>query len=316
MAALYTNNASTTLASGITNSATSLTVTSGNGAKFPNPTGSDYFMCTLQGASGSPIEIVKVTARSTDTFTIVRAQEGTTASAFSANDIVELRVTAGEMTNLPQLNVTNTFSAQQTFSSGIKFGDSTTMTTAPVALQFGGQSFTSNGTFTIPTGVTALKVTVVGGGGGGGNNGSSGGAGGQAISYLTGLTPSNTIAVTVGAAGTAGIANNAAGGSGGTSSVASGTQAITTVTCTGGAGSASGSNQNVIVAGGTATNGSININGAAGALYGGSTMLGNGGIVDVNNTSSNAVGYGSGGYGQAYGTSGGVGRGGIVIFEW
>ena len=107
MAALYTNNASTTLASGITNSATSLTVTSGNGTKFPSPTGIDYFMCTLQGASGTPIEIVKVTARSTDTFTIVRAQEGTTASAFNANDIVELRVTAAEMTQINQLGQGN-----------------------------------------------------------------------------------------------------------------------------------------------------------------------------------------------------------------
>ena len=107
MATLYTNNASTTLASGITNSATSLTVTSGNGTKFPSPTGIDYFMCTLQGASGTPIEIIKVTARSTDTFTIVRAQEGTTASAFNANDIVELRVTAAEMTQINQLGQGN-----------------------------------------------------------------------------------------------------------------------------------------------------------------------------------------------------------------
>ena len=118
MAALYTNNASTILASGITNSATSLTVQTGNGAKFPNPTSPDYFMCTLQGVSGTPIEIIKVTARSTDTFTIVRAQEGTTASAFNANDIVELRVTAGEMGNLPQLNVANTFTQNQTIYSG------------------------------------------------------------------------------------------------------------------------------------------------------------------------------------------------------
>ena len=107
MAALYTNNASTILASGITNSATSLTVSSGQGSKFPSPTGIDYFMCTLQGISGTPVEIVKVTARSTDTFTIVRAQEGTTASAFSANDIVELRITAGEMTQVNQLGIGN-----------------------------------------------------------------------------------------------------------------------------------------------------------------------------------------------------------------
>ena len=79
--ALYTNNASTTLASGINSSVTSLTVASGKGALFPSPTGSNYFMCTLQSVSGSPIEIVQVTARSTDTFTIVRAQESTTAQS-------------------------------------------------------------------------------------------------------------------------------------------------------------------------------------------------------------------------------------------
>jgi hypothetical protein len=55
------------------------------------------------------------------------------------------------------------------------------------------QVFTSNGTFTIPTGVTALKVTVVGGGGGGsaGANGTNGGnstvsSGTQSISTITG----------------------------------------------------------------------------------------------------------------------------------
>lgn len=109
--ALYTNNASTTLASSITNVATSLTVVSGQGALFPSPTGSNYFMCTLQGASGTPIEIVKVTARSTDTFTIVRAQESTSASGFSSGDIVELRLTAGELGGIPQLAATNLFTA-------------------------------------------------------------------------------------------------------------------------------------------------------------------------------------------------------------
>ena len=83
MAMKFTNNATTTLASGITNSATSLTVASGTGTLFPTLTGSQYFYCTLQGAAGTPIEIVQVTARSTDTFTIVRAQDGTSASAFS-----------------------------------------------------------------------------------------------------------------------------------------------------------------------------------------------------------------------------------------
>jgi hypothetical protein len=42
-------------------------------------------------------EIVKVTARATDTFTIVRAQEGTSGRAFNAGDPIELRLTAGFM---------------------------------------------------------------------------------------------------------------------------------------------------------------------------------------------------------------------------
>ena len=96
---LFTNNAATTLASGITNVATTLTVASGTGALFPSPTGSNYSYVTLINAAGTVLEIVKLTARSTDTLTITRAQEGTTASAFSTGDKVELRVTAAGMTD-------------------------------------------------------------------------------------------------------------------------------------------------------------------------------------------------------------------------
>jgi len=96
---LFTNNAATTLASSITNVATTLTVASGTGALFPSPTGSNYSYVTLINAAGTVLEIVKLTARSTDTLTITRAQEGTTASAFSTGDKVELRVTAAGMTD-------------------------------------------------------------------------------------------------------------------------------------------------------------------------------------------------------------------------
>jgi len=95
MAILYKNNAVSALASSITNVATSMTVTAGQGALFPAITGSDYFYVTIISFSNpSSFEIVKVTARATDTFTIVRAQDGTTAAAWSANDRVELRITA------------------------------------------------------------------------------------------------------------------------------------------------------------------------------------------------------------------------------
>ena len=89
----FTNNAISTLASGITDSATSITVASGDGSKFPSLTGSEYFRATLIDASNN-LEIVKVTARSSDVLTVTRAQESTTARAFSTGDRIELRITA------------------------------------------------------------------------------------------------------------------------------------------------------------------------------------------------------------------------------
>ena len=41
------NNANATLAASITNSATSITVTSGQGARFPTLSAGDYFYATL-----------------------------------------------------------------------------------------------------------------------------------------------------------------------------------------------------------------------------------------------------------------------------
>jgi hypothetical protein len=180
-----------------------------------------------------------------------------------------------------------------------------------------GQAFTSNGTFTIPTGITAIKMTVVGGGGNGGSFGGGGGGGGAAIKYLTGLTPGNTLTVTVGAAG-------------GTSSVASGTQSITTVSATGGAASSLGSVEGVRLggAGGVGSNGDLNIGGGVGGWgmdntspaapvawgTGGSSILGGGGQPAALGTcagSGPGQNYGGGGGGPA-----GAGAPGVVLFEW
>ena len=96
MSVLLTNNGFSTLASGITDVATSLTVATLDGALFPTLAGSDYFYATLINTSNQ-LEIIKVTARSTDTFTIERGAESTTARAFSAGDRVELRLTAAAL---------------------------------------------------------------------------------------------------------------------------------------------------------------------------------------------------------------------------
>ena len=149
---LFTNNAATTLASSILVGATSLTVTAGQGALFPTLAGSAYFYCTLSNTAGTTIEIVKVTARSTDTFTIVRAQDNTTASAFSAGDKVELRLTAIDLQNFPQLDSTNTFALAQTFSTPIAVGSggtgASTLAGANIPVTSANNTFTGTQTFT------------------------------------------------------------------------------------------------------------------------------------------------------------------------
>lgn len=101
---LFTNDATTTLASAISSTATSLAVVSGGGALFPNPTGGNFFQFTLvKNGNSSIYEICTCTARSTDTFsTIVRGQEGTTALAWSAGDYVNLNYTAAGAGNAAQ----------------------------------------------------------------------------------------------------------------------------------------------------------------------------------------------------------------------
>ncbi|MDV1669774.1 hypothetical protein RZR21_24905, partial [Citrobacter freundii] len=96
---LAANNAQSVLAAGISASATSLTLNTGTGALFPSPvSGTSFFKLTLiDAATGSLTEIVHVTARAGDVFTIQRAQEGTTARAWSANDIAANMMTAGTL---------------------------------------------------------------------------------------------------------------------------------------------------------------------------------------------------------------------------
>lgn len=88
-----TNNAFGTLASGINSSATSITLTTGQGARFPTLSAGDYFYATLVDTSNN-LEIVKCTARSTDVLTVTRAQENTTARSYSTGDRIEIRLTA------------------------------------------------------------------------------------------------------------------------------------------------------------------------------------------------------------------------------
>jgi hypothetical protein len=153
------------------------------------------------------------------------------------------------------------------------------------------QTFTANGSFTVPCGVTSISVQVWGGGGGGagdGTNNTTAGAGGGGGGYSTGViavVPGNVIAYTVGAGG--------AGGGGATNGGAGGATTFSTVSAAGGGG-------------GTRENGG----GGAGGL--GNTNNGVAGANSSGTTGGNGGAGGNGGNGGAGGTNGNNGSAGVA----
>lgn len=90
----FTNNASSSLASSISAYDTIINLAGGSGVLFPDCMGTgDHFFATIIGGPGQ-IEIVEVNSRSNDTLYVAqRGADGTTAQAFDAGAVVELRVT-------------------------------------------------------------------------------------------------------------------------------------------------------------------------------------------------------------------------------
>ena len=100
---LFANNAKTTLAAPITSTQNTITVATGTGALFPSPTTGQQFKVTLVSAASALVyEICNCTARSGDTLTVLRGQEGTSGQPFILNDIVGNFDTAGVMNDLVQ----------------------------------------------------------------------------------------------------------------------------------------------------------------------------------------------------------------------
>lgn len=140
------------------------------------------------------------------------------------------------------------------------------------------QVFTSNGTWTKPTGIKTVKVYVTGGGGAGsgvaGNqyddSGQGGAAGGTAIKIID-VSSISSVTVTIGAGGTASNTQGANGGDGGTSSFGSYASA------TGGEGGNCGTADPAQPAAGVGSNGDIN-------LYGGHPVTSGGNLNPYNNT--------------------------------
>lgn len=138
MAQLLKNNAYGVLASGITDSAASMTLA--DASRFDTPTGGDYYLATLIGFGGNGAEnaweIVRVTEKASNTLTIVRAQEGTAAVAWPAATQVQLRMTAGTMATKADLaspTFTGTVAGITKSMVGLGSVDNTADTAKPVS---------------------------------------------------------------------------------------------------------------------------------------------------------------------------------------
>ena len=98
MILLSSNNANSTLAAGITSGQTSIQLAAGTGALFPSPGLNQYFPVTFNDVlTGLIYEIAWCTSRASDTLTVIRGQEGTTARAWLLGDYAYNANTAGNI---------------------------------------------------------------------------------------------------------------------------------------------------------------------------------------------------------------------------
>lgn len=208
-------------------------------------------------------------------------------------------------------------------------------------------TFTANGTWVCPPGVTSVTVQCWGGGGGGGGGNNSargaggGGGGAYAADNAVAVTPGTSYAIVVGAGGAGG--NNNDGTSGGNSTfnattvvAAGGTRGTRGNPGTGGAGGTTAASTGTIeFAGGNGVNGSngaygggggggagtggagsngATSNGGAGTATGGGN--GGNGATTGDTNGSNASVAGGGGGGARGNADGGNGADGQVIISW
>lgn len=207
--------------------------------------------------------------------------------------------------------VTGGVSGRFLFDNGGLLGERSLFTTGALVTSL---IYSSSQTVTIPASATQAFVRMGGatGGGGGGQNTPNPiggvGAGGYLEKYLTGLTAGSTLVYTQGAAGTAGTAGGlgagGTGGTGGTTTLASGTQTISTLTCNGSPGSDGNGNGSV---GGTASGGDVNIKGQSGVNAAASGTAPGG---------RNFFSVGIDGYTPSGNVAGNPGNPGLLVIMW
>jgi len=212
------------------------------------------------------------------------------------------------------------------------------------AIYVGTQYITSGTTYTSSSGVTKIRIRMVGGGGGGGgvtgaNSQAAAAGGGGSGAYLekvVTVSGSTAYTVAIGAAGAAGANTGGVGGNGGATTITINGVTYTAPGGSGGGGMTTGTTIAAASGGGGATsasNGDVNAGGAPGNPgqrlsasisipgHGGSSKLGSGGTGSFNTSGAGGAGtgYGSGGAGAGAisntNSLGGAGRPGIIIIE-
>lgn len=136
----FANNASTTLLDNIGTDVVTIAVSPDTGDLFPDLIqATDYFKITVKNPGDGSWEIMKVTAKDGDLFTVERAQEGTTALAFPQNSVVENRLTAGSIEHiLNDVAATETTPGRIRRASGAEVinGTATDAAVTPATLDF------------------------------------------------------------------------------------------------------------------------------------------------------------------------------------
>jgi hypothetical protein len=141
MGVKVSNNAFGTLSASINTTDTTVTLDSGQGARFPALGASDHFYGTIVDTSNN-IEIVKVTARSTDSMTVTRAQDNTTARSFAIGDRFELRPTAALFEDIYTEAVADSTPASNTITTAMIQNNAVTDAKLAATLDLSGKTMT------------------------------------------------------------------------------------------------------------------------------------------------------------------------------
>jgi len=149
------NKASSTVAANFNDTATAFTVATGEGARFPAPTGGDYTLITLQNTAGAR-EIICVVGRTGDVFTVgipgsaaanvagrnYESIYGMSAASWVIGDVVSCRPTANLVKAGPAA-VIAAAAAQSTADTGVA-NAATAQATADAALPKAGGTMTGD----------------------------------------------------------------------------------------------------------------------------------------------------------------------------